>query len=110
GADARISYARWYSNCEGNDPNNDVFTVDISNDDGATWTEVEHVGPSGDEVCGGWFTHSFRVSDLVSPTDKVKLRFTASDLNDGSVVEAAVDAVSIVEVDCDSPVVPGDLN
>ncbi len=107
--DAVLSYWRWYSNTEGNSPNADIFVIDISNDDGANWTTVETVGPGGAETSGGWFQHSLNVADFVDPTDTVRLRFIASDENDGSIVEAAVDDLQIVQIVCDDGV-PGDID
>ena len=72
--------------------------VEISNDGGQNWTNVETVGPSGPETVGGWVFHIFKVSDRVTPTSNVVLRFIASDIDTGSVVEAAVD--DLVIVDC----------
>ncbi|MBD3331447.1 hypothetical protein GF356_01250, partial [candidate division GN15 bacterium] len=100
GGNAEISYARWYSNSYGGDPNNDVFNVLISNDNGASWDTVEVVGPA-DQANGGWFTHSFQVQDITIPTAQMKVRFEASDLGSGSVVEAAVDAFKVVRFECD---------
>lgn len=88
---ARIGYWRWYSNSAGGAPNADTFEVAISNNNGATWVPVETVGPAGPQTSGGWYYHEFRVADLVAPTSAVKLRFVASDLRSGSLVEAAID-------------------
>jgi hypothetical protein len=98
--DPVISYWRWYSNDEGADPNNDIFVVDISADGGDNWTNVETVGPSGPEASGGWFYHEFYVSDFIEPTANVKMRFIASDEQSGSIVEAALDDFTIMEVGC----------
>ncbi|MFQ5463585.1 MAG: hypothetical protein ACE5E5_13295, partial [Phycisphaerae bacterium] len=100
-ADApRVSYARWYSNTEGAAPQSDIFVVRVSSNGGASWVDLETVGPSGPEVAGGWFNKTFLISDFVSLTDQVRFRFEASDLGAGSVVEAALDAFSIVDINC----------
>jgi len=99
-ADPHVSYWRWYSNNTGSSPGADTLVVDVSDDDGASWTNVETVGPSGADAIGGWIEHRFRVSDFVTPTGLVKVRFVASDLGNGSIVEAAVDDVASFEYVC----------
>jgi len=101
--DPHIGYWRWYSNDQGSEPGTDVFEIDISNSGGSSWTTVEDVGPSGAEAGGGWFFHSFRVADVVAPTADVVMRFRASDLGGGSIVEAAVDDFTVFDVDCGGP-------
>ncbi|MCZ6542348.1 MAG: hypothetical protein O6768_01645, partial [Planctomycetota bacterium] len=106
---ATISYWRWYSNDEGASPNADVFVVDISNNNGSTWTNVETVGPGGPQTSGGWIFRQFGVADFVAPTAQVRVRFIASDEGSGSLVEAAVDDFTVSEVLCDRSI-PGDLD
>ncbi len=97
--DARISYARWYSNTFGAEPGADQMNIYISNNNGSSWTLVEQVGPTTQND-GGWIVNSFFVSDFVAPTAQVKMKFEASDLAGGSVVEAGIDDFKIVRFDC----------
>ncbi len=92
-----ISYWRWYSN-NANLVVDDTFLVEVSN--GGAWVQVELLGPSGQETTGGWFFHQFSVADFVAPNATVRVRFRASDLGQGSIVEAAVDDFQVKELNC----------
>jgi hypothetical protein len=109
---AAISYYRWYSNATGSDPENDIFEVDVSDDDGTSWVNLETVGPSGPEVNGGWFHRDFLVADIagIVNSDQFRIRFTASDLGSGSVVEAGVDGVDLGVLSCEPDPCPWDLD
>lgn len=91
--DGIVRYARWFVSVNGN---TDRFTVEISNNDGNSWTTVENIGNQGEQ----WIVHEFRVSDFVNPTSQVKIRFNATDNPNDSVTEAAIDAVEIFAIDC----------
>ena len=91
-----VSYWRWYSNTAGASPNADIFEVEVSADGGATWVDVETVGPTGAGTDGGWIQASFELASIVTPTSSMQLRFIASDLGNGSIVEAAIDDIEIV--------------
>ncbi len=106
---ARISYARWYSNNAGAAPNTDVFEVFVSDDDGQNYVPVETVGPSGAGTSGGWIEAEFSVGDFVDLTSTVRVKFVASDLGDGSIVEAGIDDVRIFGVSCTADTCPADL-
>ena len=106
---ATIAYARWYSNDAGNAPNADVFEVFVSDDDGQNYVLVETVGPAGAGTSGGWIDAGFNVSDFVSLTSTVRVKFVASDEDDGSIVEAGVDDVRVLGVSCSSDDCAADL-
>ena len=80
------------------------MTVEVSNDDGSTWTLVESVGPTG----GAWAPASFVVSEHVPPTAKVRVRFTACDCPNDSITEAGIDDFLVERFTC--PPCPTDLN
>ena len=107
---AILQYTRWYSNNNGAAPNADVFIVRVSDDAGATWTTLEEIGPSGSESGGGWFTVQFDVASIVGiePNNQLRLSFDASDLADGSVIEAGIDGIIITSIDCEDCI--GDLD
>ncbi len=98
--DPVISYACWYSNICGADPMNDLFVVFLSADEGQSWVPVDTLGPTAG-ASGGWHEYSLRVNDFMTPTDQMKVKFEASDLWDGSVVEAGLDAFEVVTYYCD---------
>lgn len=100
--DPLITYWRWYSNTAGGAPNADIFQIDISSNGGSSWASVEVVGPSGPGTSGGWIEHSFKVADFVNASGSVQMRFRASDLGTGSIVEAAIDDLRVAGVSCGS--------
>jgi murein tripeptide amidase MpaA len=97
--DTYVSYWRWYSNDQGNNPNADSMPVSISNDDGQSWTLLEDV----DDNANAWVNVAFRVADFVEPTDQMRLRFVARDIDGPSLVEAAIDDVLVEAIGCACP-------
>lgn len=91
-AAAKVKYERWYSNNTGAEPNTDFWVVDVSNDGGSSWTNVENTTVSA----ATWTTVSVDVDALFGTPGQVRLRFRASDAAPGSVVEAAVDDIRIL--------------
>ena len=107
---AFLSYFRWYSNDFGANPNANTFVIEISNDGGSTWSNLETVGPAGDGTSGGWIFVEHQIESTLVPTDNMRVRFTASDIGDGAVIEAGVDAVTIRSVICEQNVLLGDMD
>ncbi|MCC6285696.1 MAG: matrixin family metalloprotease, partial [Phycisphaerales bacterium] len=116
GGEAYISYWRWFDNTgsgTGAAPGEDTFLVEVSNNNGSTWTNLETVGPGTPESSGGWFFTTRRVNDVFAvPSDQFRIRFIAQDTGAGSVVEAGVDGVSLVVRSCTDapPTCPADLS
>ena len=110
--DGVLSYFRWYSNSTGGNANADIFVVEVSDDDGASWVNLETIGPGGPGVSGGWVETEFLIADIpgISNTSQFRLRFMASDLGAGSIIEAGVDFVQIFARFCDSVGCTADLD
>jgi hypothetical protein len=85
--DPTIQYFRWYTNSAGGDPNNDIWKVQISSNGGGTWVTTD----STKVTENFWKEVRIRVTNYVTPTNQVRVRFIAEDAGMGSVVEAAVD-------------------
>lgn len=92
GPDALIEYYRWYTNNLGAAPGSDLWRVDISNDGGLSYVPVEST-PLSDN---SWKRVVFYVKDFLPPTGLMRLRFIAEDLQDPSLVEAAVDDLQLL--------------
>jgi len=108
--DPVLSYWRWYHNNAVLHQPDDAFQVDISNDGGASWVNVETSGPEGVLTDGLWYHREFRIADFVTPTAQVKIRVVVSDDGESSLVECALDEVCVFEAGCSGPACPGDLN
>jgi len=103
GGNTTLTYALWYSNNIGTI--DDSMTVELSNNNGGSWTTIDTLGPGDPDAGGGWFTQIFDVGTIfANPSSQIRVRFVVSDLGAGSVVEAGVDAVKLVELVCtDAP-------
>jgi hypothetical protein len=82
--DATIGFFLWFyhSDYGAQQP----LEIHLSNNNGTTWTKVAQVTHKAN-----WEPYSYRVSDFVTPTDQVKVRFTASDQPNDDVVEGLLD-------------------
>ena len=87
--DAQVTYDRWQYNDDGDD----YLTVEISNNNGTSWTQVESVTGSG-----GWVTKMIDVSTYVTPTGQMKMRYTSSDQPNDSVTESGLDAFGVQRI------------
>jgi hypothetical protein len=92
GTDGFISYRRWFFSST----SEDTLEVAVTGD-GSTWVVVESVPWSGNNQ---WSQRQFRVGDYVVPTDRVQVRFRASDNPNNSIVEAAIDVFRAEALTC----------
>ncbi len=95
----KLSYARWYSNNMGGAPNADSMPIELSNDGGTTWTQIELVT----ENANAWVTRTWTLNSILPLTANMKVRFVARDLATGSVVEAGVDDFRVYSDTCPCP-------
>jgi choice-of-anchor B domain-containing protein len=96
----RLSYWRWYSNSTGSSPAEDTLTVHLSSDGGATWVLARTIGPNGPDTLGGWIREEIPLSEHIMPTRTVRVLFVVSDLGSGSIVEAAIDDLQLLDYEC----------
>ncbi|MFO0973968.1 MAG: M14 family zinc carboxypeptidase [Phycisphaerae bacterium] len=104
-ADPYVNYYRWFYCSSGTGSGADFLTVEISNNDGASWVTLESITHDP-----GWKPKSFRVSNYVPPSSLMRLRFSVADQPNGSTTEAAIDDVTVTTFSCVNPVVTGDMN
>ncbi len=92
--EATVRYRRWYSNHLGGAPNSDTWRVDISNDGGSNWTNLESVTTGNN----AWVLVTADLLALFGTPNQVRLRFVAEDIATGSLVEAGVDEFDILAI------------
>jgi Zn-dependent metalloprotease len=95
-----VSFWVWYSNNVGPvNPGTNLFTVDVTPDDGGSWHRALTLGPDTEESRGGWRYYRFRLEDFIPATANFRIRFVAADYTH-SIVEAAVDDFMIQSLNC----------
>jgi hypothetical protein len=93
GGDAQISAHAWYYSRDGDDP----FEIDLSTDAGSSWTNVY----SSYNSLSGWTRLAFDVSDHLTPTAQVMVRYCAQDQPNNDIVEAGLDDFEVEQYDFD---------
>jgi PKD repeat protein len=86
-----LQFNQWWSSHLGACPSEDAFQADVSFDGGGTWIPMRS-DVEGDVV---WTTVQIRLAEYGTPTATTRFRFTASDLEGGSLIEAGLDDVSV---------------
>lgn len=75
-----------------NDPD-DYLDVSVSNNNGTSWTFARRITGAHDH----WQEEAIRIADYLPPTNQVKVRFVASEHGSYSVVEAAIDDLTLYD-------------
>jgi hypothetical protein len=86
-----IGYWTWFYSQFGSP--DDWLAVSLSNDGGTTWVPVDTLRG----LHNHWTETTVRIADRLPPTSQMRLRFTAADFGVGSVVEAAVDDITVYD-------------
>jgi hypothetical protein len=98
-----VEYWRWFATFTfGATGHLDAFTVEVSNNNGSTWTVVDQVAV-GAPIVTEWVRSEFTLSPATVPTSgQVKFRFRAEDLGSQNFVEAAVDDFRVFRYECNA--------
>ena len=108
-----VSYCWWYRNIGGGgNVEDDIWVVRVSDDDGATWAVLHQTEITGPDVQGNWQTSTYSLLDIpdFDVNDLFRIQFIAADLNETSRVEAAVDNIRMISLDCSAPPCPADID
>jgi choice-of-anchor B domain-containing protein len=91
--DPVLDYFRWFVN-DANGQIDDPWVVEVSSNGGTTWVTIENTLTAA----AFWKEITVRLGDyLTLPVSQFRVRFTARDLNPGSIVEAGVDDFQIFD-------------
>ncbi|MEO1583171.1 MAG: choice-of-anchor B family protein [Planctomycetota bacterium] len=86
----------------------DVFQVQLSADGGGSWTTIRDITAA----TNSWIDDEVTLTGAFAQTSELRIRFIVADNDPQSVVEAGVDAVSLLSIECVDPgcTNPADVN
>ncbi|MCD4822900.1 MAG: hypothetical protein K8R11_12825, partial [Methanococcoides sp.] len=95
GADsAELEYVRWFYNRDTGEDSGDFFVVQVSDDNGTNWIDVETLDTS--QSANTWTSKAFTLESYITLTSTVRVRFGAADgPSTGNIIEAALDNVKV---------------
>ncbi|MEM9661066.1 MAG: GC-type dockerin domain-anchored protein [Planctomycetota bacterium] len=115
---ATISFQYWFNDISGSAANNDAFVVEVSDDDGATFSTVRTVTTTASE----WRSDALVAGTDFQPSSTLRVRFLVNDGDPQGVIEAGLDDIQVVVRSCsdvviclpdtngDGELTPGDFN
>ena len=74
------------------------MTIEISNNNGASWVLVRSVTYQGTE--NSWQEKKIYVGNIITPTATMRVRFSTADLPNNSITESAIDAFRVRLLRC----------
>ncbi len=77
----------------------DYFRVQLSTNAGSSWQTIRDLGTA----TNSWVNDSEIIGGAIPATSQLRLRFIAADNSPGDVVEAGVDAISLIAYECEDP-------
>ena len=90
---AIVKYKRWYSDDHGSNPDADAFLVQVSNDGGQSWNEMDSTTVSNNL----WEQRTVSLAPILPPTASMRFQFIAQDQPDApSTTEAAIDDFQLI--------------
>jgi len=101
-----IDLWRWFFN-EDNDDSGDYYFMEVSNNDGGSWSEVENI-PGSVTDTNSWTNVEYDLAGIVTPSATMKIRVRAADgTAAGDLVELAIDDIVITGSEqCTSSTLP----
>ena len=102
-----IEYRYWFNDTSLGPINGDQFGVEVSTNDGASWTSLR----SFTEPDHIWRRDVIRVGEEVAASPTFRIRFSVSDLGTQNIVEGGLDSVIVRVLECTDPTCgPADVN
>ncbi|MEM8710189.1 MAG: M14 family zinc carboxypeptidase [Planctomycetota bacterium] len=105
-AEATVEFQRWFVARSVDVPAEEGLRIELSDDDGQTWVSARVIDPLGSGATRGWRLERLSIGDHVDLTSTVRLRVIATDVMNGSFIEAAIDDVVFRAVGDDSCPLP----
>jgi hypothetical protein len=89
-----VKYYRWYSDDHGSNPDADTFLVQVSNDGGQSWNDMDSTTVSNNL----WEQRTVLLQPILPATANMRFQFIAQDQPDApSTTEAAIDEFQLID-------------
>jgi hypothetical protein len=91
---AIVKYNRWYSDDHGSNPDGDAFLIQVSNDGGESWNDMDSTSVSNNL----WELRTISLAPILPSTASMRFQFIAQDQPDApSTTEAAIDDFQVID-------------